>query len=99
MARNNNNKKTKVTTRETKAKKNGTNGGTTSKTKKPAASGTLTSSRWTPISKRTYELETKRKGTTKGYRKTNGKYEKEFKTTWTVERKKEGGKSVSRRKK
>ena len=36
----------------------------------------VTSKEDRPISKRTYELETKRKGTTKGYRKSKGKYYK-----------------------
>ncbi len=37
---------------------------------------TLTTYNKVPISKRTYELETKRKGSVKGYGKTNGKYYK-----------------------
>lgn len=80
-----------------KKKESKKSNGSGSKTKKPAAKGTLTSSRYTPISKRTYELETKRKGSTSGYRKKNGKYEKEIKTVRTVERKKAGGPSTSRR--
>lgn len=68
-----------------------------SKTTKPKASGTLTSSRRVPITKRTYDLETKRKGSTKGYSISNGRYYKEQPTKWKIERKKAGGKTSSKR--
>lgn len=68
------------------------------KTQKPIGKGKLTSTRLVPITKRTYNLETKRKGSTKGYKVKDGKYYKERKTEWSVERTKPGGKSVQKRK-
>lgn len=38
------------------------------------ASAFVTSKEYVPITKRTYELETKRKKSTAGYKKKNGKY-------------------------
>lgn len=45
--------------------------------KKPGSHAYITSSEWAPISDRTYVLETKRKGSTEGYKQIAGKYFKE----------------------
>lgn len=54
--------------------------------KKPVTTATGTSTREIPITGRTYQLETKRKGTTKGYRSDGGKYYKTVETKWKHKR-------------
>lgn len=47
------------------------------KYRKKSGTATLESTHKVPITKRTYDLETKRKGSKKGYHKINGRYSKD----------------------